>query len=98
MSYVLTDADKRRNAAIVAGTFETAAEVTAQPSYGFCDYCRAWTYADLWRGSCGECRWRWSHYPATLPTALQRYRDAMPEVHSAESCEGTSCTAYGSLP
>jgi hypothetical protein len=70
----------------------------ASGNYGSCGYCHVWTYHDLWRGSCGECRWRWGHYPDTMPTELARYRAEMPAVHSAEACHGTSCPVYGSLP
>lgn len=64
--------------------------------YGFCGFCTRWTYSDRWHGSCGDCRWRWLHYPATMPAALQPYRAQMPAVHSYEACEGTaSCPVYG---
>jgi hypothetical protein len=71
------------------------------PAYGWCAFCRNFTYCDLWRGACGacgacgECRWRWQHYPETMPAGLAAYRAEMPGACSREACAGTSCPVHG---
>lgn len=67
----------------------------AAGDYGWCEFCPAFTYSDLWRGACGECRWRWQHYPETMPAGLAAYRAEMPGACSRDACAGTSCPAYG---
>lgn len=50
-------------------------------TYGWCEWCHLeFTYHGLWHGACGNCIWRWTHYPQTMPTSLARYRADMPHV------------------
>jgi hypothetical protein len=95
MTYVLTEAEKRRNQSIADGTWKPAPQPPPVSPYGWCGYCPNFTYRDLWHGACGECRWRWGHYPDTMPTTLRRYRAEMPVPCSREACAGTSCPVHG---
>jgi hypothetical protein len=63
--------------------------------YGWCGYCPGFTYRDLWHGACGDCRWRWGHYPDTMPAALHRYRAEMTYGHGRQACAGSNCPVYG---
>jgi hypothetical protein len=94
-AYVLTEAEKRRNRQIADGTWKPPAQPASVFPYGWCGYCPNFTYSDLWHGACGDCRWRWGHYPDTMPAALRRYRAEMTYGHDWESCAGTNCARYG---
>lgn len=63
--------------------------------YGWCGFCGAYTYSDLWHGACPDCRWRWGHYPQTTPAPLQRFRAGMTFACSPRACEGTNCPKNG---
>ena len=41
------------------------------PAYGFCDFCRNWTYRDLTHGACGDCLARWAEFPETMPVPMR---------------------------
>jgi hypothetical protein len=63
--------------------------------YGWCEFCPEYTYHDLWRGACGECRWRWGHFPETMPLSVASFRAEMTFACSPWHCEGTSCPRNG---
>jgi hypothetical protein len=82
-----------------AVTFGAPSEAYRVPdgsgTYGWCEFCRHYTYAGLWRGACGECRWRWAHYPDAMPAHLAAHRDAMPSACTPGACGGTDCPENG---